>query len=184
MGRDPDKEALRRMMLARRDSTSSDMLAIASRHIRDRLWSLPIVGRARRIGAYHSMGSEVMTNDIMQDVLSRGRTLLLPAIRGDRMVFCRVSGMSDLMRGAYGIMEPKARCTEGHPDVLLVPAVCVTPAGDRLGYGGGYYDGYLAGNKIPTIVLSLEKQVVNRIPYGTLDVRADLVVTEDRTYGA
>ena len=177
---DPDREALRRMLLDRRDSTSSDMLEMTSQRIRERLLRMGPFREAGSVGAYHAIGSEVRTAGIIQDILDAGQQLLLPAVSGDSLVFRAVQDAGDLVRGRFGIMEPKTRCEAGIPEVLLVPAVGVTVKGTRLGYGSGYYDRYLRLSGAVSVAVTLEKQIVGKIPEGSGDVPVDWVVTENR----
>lgn len=177
---DPDREALRRMLLERRDSTSSDMLEMASERIRDRLRRMGPFRDARSVGTYYAIGSEVRTAGVIQDILDAGQRLFLPAVSGDSLVFRAVQDAGDLVRGRFGIMEPKPRCDTGTPEMLLVPAVGLTVGGIRLGYGSGYYDRYLRLNETESVAATLEKQVVGRIPESPGDVPVDWVVTEDR----
>lgn len=193
MGRDPDRDALRRVLLARRDNTSAEMLEMASEMVRRRLRRWPPLDDAESVGAYHSIGSEIRTGGIMQDILDSGKTLLLPAVLdgsgspGDAygsMEFRVVRDERDLAPGPYGIREPRARCAPAVPDVMLVPAVAVTPDGHRLGYGRGYYDAYLGTHQIPSVAAAMEKQVVKRIPPNPHDIPVDWVVTEGRLFRA
>ena len=182
MTTDTGREALRRLMLARRDNTSDNMLGLASEKICRRLQRWSLLRDAESVGAYFSVGSEIRTTDIMQDVLISGRKLLLPAVAGDLMEFRAIHGEKDLVPGPFGIWQPRERCPSSIPDVALVPAVAVTPHGDRLGYGGGYYDRYLESHSIESAALSLEKQVIKRIPPRAGDVSVDWVVTEERLH--
>jgi 5-formyltetrahydrofolate cyclo-ligase len=78
-------------------------------------------------------------------------------------------------------MEPKEDCkVDNKLDVILIPTVGITPKGIRLGYGHGFYDRFLVENKVTTISLTLEKQVVKNIPKSEHDVIIDWIVTEDR----
>ncbi len=169
-------------MLDRRDSTSHDMLQIASQKIRTRLSDMEPLIEASSVGAHHAIGSEIMTQDIMNDIMNRGQSLLLPALRDGRIVFCMVNSAADLMRGTYGIMEPRRRCPPAIPDILLVPAICVTLQGDRMGYGGGYYDEYLGRHPTTSIAITLEKQIVRKMPRHEHDILVDWVVSESRTH--
>ena len=190
MGRDPDRDALRRVLLARRDNTSAEMLEMASEDVRRRLRRWPPLDDAGSVGVYHSIGSEIRTGGIMQDILDSGKTLLLPAVLDGSgnayasMEFRVVQDERDLAPGPYGIREPRSRCAPAVPDVVLVPAVAVTPDGHRLGYGRGYYDAYLGEHQIPSVVAAMEKQVVKRIPPNPHDVPVDWVVTEGRLFRA
>lgn len=179
---DPDREALRRILLDRRDNTSDDMLDMASEVVRRRLSRWPLLGDARYVGVYYSIGSEIRTGAIIQDILSSGRSLLLPAIVGSDMEFRMVQDERDLVSGPFGIRQPRSRCSVAIPDVLLVPAVAVTMHGDRLGYGGGYYDVYLSRHHIQSVAAVLEKQVIRKIPPNPGDVPVDWVVTEGRLF--
>ena len=49
-----------------------------------------------------------------------------------------------------------------------------------MGYGHGFYDRFLAENKIETISLTLEKQIIKNIPRSDHDVIINWIVTEDR----
>ena len=184
MRRDPDRAALRRVLLARRDNTSADMLEMASDAVRRRLRRWPPLDGAGSVGVYHSIGSEIRTGGIIQDILDSGRTLLLPAVKGDSLEFRAVQDERDLAPGPFGVREPRLRCMPSVPDVVVVPAVAVTPGGDRLGYGRGYYDTYLGEHRVKSVAATLEKQVVKRIPVGPHDVPVDWVVTEDRLSGS
>jgi 5-formyltetrahydrofolate cyclo-ligase len=80
-------------------------------------------------------------------------------------------------------MEPKEGCKiNNNLDVIIVPTIGISPIGVRLGYGHGFYDRYLAENKITTISLILEKQIVKNIPKLDHDIIIDWVVTEDRFF--
>ena len=193
MGCDHDRNALRRVLLARRDNTSAEMLDMASEMVRRRLRRWPPLDDAGSVGAYHSIGSEIRTGGIMQDILDSGKTLLLPAVLDGSgspgnacgsMEFRVVRDERDLAPGPYGIREPRARCAPTVPDVMLVPAVAVTPGGHRLGYGRGYYDAYLGEHQIPSVAAAMEKQVVKKMPPNPHDIPVDWVVTEGRLFRA
>lgn len=192
MVRDPDREALRRVLLARRDNTSAEMLAMVSEAVRRRLRHWPPLQNARLVGLYHSIGSEINTDGIIQDIQDSDKTLLLPVVLDDpddsgshpHMEFRVIRNERDLTLGSFGIMEPRTRCTVAVPDVVVVPAVAVTPNGHRLGYGRGYYDAYLQTNPIPSVAATLEKQVVKSIPTNSYDIPVDWVVTEGRLFEA
>lgn len=136
---------------------------------------------AKKIGAYYPIGSEVLTQDIIQELLSIGKEVFLPKVVGDTMDFRRIVNFSSLEKGSFDIMEPKEECPiDNDLDLILVPTVGISPAGIRLGYGHGFYDKFLTANNITTISLSLEKQVIKNIPKSEQDVLIDWIVTEDK----
>ena len=179
MDRNPEKESLRSRLLETRDNTSFDLLKIASANIQKKLKKIYAFKNAQKIGAYYPMGSEIFTQDIIQELLSQGKEVFLPKVTGDAMEFRKIIDFSSLEHGNFDIMEPKENCpVDRNLDVILVPTVGIDPSGVRLGYGHGFYDKYLAENKITTISLVLEKQIIKRIPKSDHDILIDWIVTE------
>ncbi len=179
MDRNPEKESLRSRLLETRDNTSFDLLKIASANIQKKLKKIYAFKNAQKIGAYYPTGSEILTQDIIQELLSQGKEVFLPKVTGDAMEFRKIIDFSSLEHGNFDIMEPKENCpVDRNLDVILVPTVGIDPSGVRLGYGHGFYDKYLAENKITTISLVLEKQIIKRIPKSDHDILIDWIVTE------
>ena len=175
------KSSLRRLLLEKRDNTSFDLMNIASKQILKRLKKIRPFKDAQKIGAYYPIGSEIPTQDIIQEVLSSGKEMYLPRVAGSEMEFRRIDDFSSLERGSFDIMEPRQDCpVDNSLDVILVPTVGISPKGVRLGYGHGYYDRFLTKNKTVTIALTLEKQIIRNIPKSEHDVLIDWIVTEDR----
>ena len=195
MGAATDKAALRRLLLRRRDSISHEMAQLAGRRIFERVRSLPEFAGASTVACYYPTGSEVPTQDIMQEAASRGKRVCLPRASGGAIAFRLAEDLGSLERGGwggdgmFGIMEPRASCPEcPSPDLDIVPAVGVTIRGDRLGYGGGYYDRFLGGGgggaAAAAMALAFHKQVVGSMPTEESDVPVGCVVTERGVYRA
>lgn len=181
MQSNPEKESLRKRLLETRDSTSFDLLKIASGNIQKKIKKIFAFKNARKIGAYYPTGSEIFTQDIIQELLSQGKEVFLPKVVGEEMEFRKITSFSSLEQGSFDIMEPKDDCpADNDLDVILVPTVGISPIGVRLGYGHGYYDKFLAENKITTISLTLEKQIIRNIPKSEHDVLIDWIATEDK----
>ena len=178
------KKALRASVIARRDALDAKTRNRDSRIITAKLLALPQYLAAGVVCAYASFGSEFDSAAFCSDVVASGKRLLLPRInRAARMLELReVSNLgSDLVAGVWGIREPAERCPMVPPsavEFLLVPGVAFTAAGERLGYGGGFYDRLLLGlnAKTPRIAAAFELQVVDSIPTGPNDQRVHLVV--------
>jgi len=169
------------MLLERRDATSFDMMKIVSQQIHKKLRKSKIFKDANKIGAYYPIGSEVLTQDILQEILSSGRELFLPKVIEDEIEFRKITDFSCLERGNFDIMEPKDDCPiDNNLDLLLVPTVGISQAGVRLGYGHGFYDKFLSKNQIETVSLIYEKQVIKKIPRTEHDIIMNWILTEDR----
>ena len=176
-----EKTSLREFLLEKRDGTSFDLMKIASKSILKKLKKIESFRNAQKIGAYYPIGSEILTQDIMQEALSEGKEVFLPKVIGKNMEFRKIENFSNLENGSFDIMEPRNECpVDNNLDVILVPTVGISPTGVRLGYGHGFYDRFLAENKIETISLTLEKQIIKNIPRSNHDVIINWIVTEDR----
>ena len=175
------KKALRDLLLERRDNTSHDLLKIASKKIQKKLDKIFAFKNAKKIGVYYPIGSEIFTQDIIQELLSKGREVFLPKVIGESMEFRKIIDFSSLEPGNFDIMEPKEECpVDNNLDVILIPTVGISQTGVRLGYGYGFYDRFLAKNKTVAISLTLEKQIIKNIPKSEHDIIMNWVVTEDK----
>ena len=175
-----EKARLRKQLLDSRDSLSQDFINITSKQIQDNLRKVDFFRNAKSVGAYYSIGSEVKTQDILQEILKSGKEIALPKVVKKDLVFKKINSFSDLEQGNFSVMEPKDDCKDVKKiEVIIVPAIALTRNGYRLGYGFGYYDRYLSGKKSKTIALSYSKQVIRSFPYSDHDVRIDCIVTED-----
>jgi 5-formyltetrahydrofolate cyclo-ligase len=175
-----EKARLRKHQLDARDELSLDFIKIASSRIRDNLRKIDFYRNATIVGAYYSIGSEVQTHDLLQEFFNQGKDIALPKVDKNDLIFKKISSFSDLELGNFSVMEPKEKCENvKNLDVVLVPAIALTIKGYRLGYGFGFYDGYLSGKKSKKIGLSYAKQVLKSFPHDDHDVKMDCIVTED-----
>ena len=68
----------------------------------------------------------------------------------------------------------------GQIDVAVVPFLAVDKCGNRLGYGGGYYDRFLKNTTAKRVAYGYDFQIVNEVPAETWDEKMDVVVTDER----
>ena len=177
----PEKKSLRRLLLEKRDNTSFDLMKIESEQMQKGLKKINAFRNAENNCVYYPIGSEMLTQDIIQELLSNGKDVFLPKVIGGNIEFRKITDFSNLEKGSFDIMEPKDDCQiDNNLDVVLVPTVGISPIGVRLGYGHGFYDRFLAEHKTATISLTLEKQIVKNIPKSEHDIIIDWIVTEDR----
>lgn len=182
------KDALRRTVLSRRAALGAPARAIKAEAALARLIASPEVDQAEVILTSVSVRSEISTEGLLAYALERGKRLLVPFVADDgRLAASWVSSLADLEPGYRGIPEPRARmpvaATEA--DVIVVPGVAFDAACNRLGYGGGFFDAYLAGApRAWRIGLAFECQIVDEVPVLDHDEPMDVVVTEDRVLRA
>jgi 5-formyltetrahydrofolate cyclo-ligase len=138
---------------------------------------------AQKIGLYYPIGSEVFTQDIIQELLSQSKEVFLPKVVEKNIEFRKIKDFSSLESGNFDIMEPKEDCeVDNYLDIIVVPTVGISPAGVRLGYGHGFYDKFLEKKDAVTISLTLEKQIIKNIPKSEQDISIDWIITEDRMF--
>jgi 5-formyltetrahydrofolate cyclo-ligase len=177
------KNALRELLLERRDNTSFDLLKIASKKMQKRINKVYAFKDAQKIGLYYPIGSEILTQDIIQELISKGKDVFLPKVTGENIEFRKIEDFASLEMGNFNIMEPKEDCiVNNNLDIIVVPTVGISPTGIRLGYGHGFYDKFLAKNRTTTISLILEKQIIKNIPKSEYDISMDWIITEDRMF--
>ena len=122
---------------------------------------------------------EIDIRPLLHALLARGHAIVLPHTppRGQRLVFRRWTPRTAMLREAFGTFRPDAEAAE--PDMLLVPLLAFDRLGNRLGYGGGYYDRTLAALPgRPAIGFGYAAREVDRVPTEPHDRRLDAVLTE------
>lgn len=179
------KDALRRSALSRRTRMGSIERADASAAALARLLELPEMSQAETIVTSVSVRSEVTTAGLIEHVLSSPHLrLLLPFVAEDgRLAATWVTSLAELAPGYRGIPEPRARLpvSPAEADAIVLPGVAFDQACNRLGYGGGFFDGFLAASPRPArIGLCFECQIVDEVPVMEHDEPMDIVVTEER----
>lgn len=180
------KNQVRAEVLTRRDGSSESERASASSKITERLLAHPALLTARTVASYVSFRTEFDTTAFNRALLTSGKRLLLPRMvrNPNDLRFHEVSDFSAMLPGKWGILEPDAaRCVEVETnliDWILVPGVAFDRRGNRLGYGGGFYDRVLARltSSAARIAAAFSFQVIDRVPIDATDQTVDCVVTE------
>jgi len=178
------KATVRRMVLAGRSRLTPAERDAAGTTVAERVAALPELAAAGAVLGFASFGAELPTDPVMSWVLGSGRRLLVPFVDGPALRAADVATLDDLAPGYRGIREPVERTPvdAAVASVVLVPGVAFDSTGRRLGYGGGFYDAFLAGidGLVPRIGLCFDLQIVDEVPVGDHDERVHLVVTERR----
>ena len=103
-----DKKELRKIIKDRKRQYSSRQLEELSLSVLSRLDSNPHLQNAQTILMYYSLPDEVDTHHYIDQLVSRGKRVILPVVLDDtNMELREYSGVQDLKEGAYHILEPK-----------------------------------------------------------------------------
>ncbi len=176
------KRELRESAKAARAAMPPADKAAADKALCERLLALPQIRTAGTVLTYVSQPQEADTRALIAALLAAGKTVAAPrcADAMGEMQFFVIRSFDELAPGAFGLTEPTLDCPPAYPgadSVCLVPALLFDENGYRLGYGGGYYDRFLAGYGGKTVGLCYDGEVVPELPRGAFDRPVDAVVT-------
>ena len=133
------------------------------------------------IGGYYPYNYEIDILQILEKFEQKKFIITLPKIKkNSQMNFFQWSINDPLVINKFGIPEPISKKVK-YPDVLLVPLVAFDKDLNRIGYGGGFYDRYIAKirkrKKILTIGFAYSFQKVKKIPTNNNDIQLDFIIT-------
>ena len=171
-----DKAALRQKIRERKRSMTEEEIQGRSEKLRDLFVSSQAYQNANTIYGYLPYNQEVRTWSILQQALQDGKKVAVPKIYGRDMKFIYLEDLTLVEKGYCGIPEPVADApiAEESDALVLMPGLAFTKAGDRMGYGGGFYDRFLADEpNHPTLALCYEFQIV---PSEEYDIPVDTVL--------
>lgn len=188
-----NKRALRRYLRAQRASLGAEARERASAEIAGRLFGLAEWRGAEAVLCYLSFGDEVATGEVVRRAWAEGKRLAAPRVTGPHQMEWHWLAEGDpLERGRFGILEPagdgETLVSSSELELEYARAMAVVPALAfdrrclRIGYGGGYYDAFLAGFGGRTVGLCFDALLQDDLAaLGCLephDMSIDVVVTE------
>lgn len=142
--------------------------------------------RSKRIFIYVSYKSEVDTKEIINYSLNNGKIIYVPKIniQDKTMRAIRINSLNELYVNKYGILEPNIvdkNYIELDFDLIVLPGMAFDKVGNRIGYGGGYYDKYLSvlQCKIDKVALAYGFQVIDNIEVEEHDIKVDYLITDN-----
>lgn len=144
----------------------------------------PIFLNASLLLIYVSFGSEADTLNIINFALKSGKRVAVPFCNGDLMEFYEISSTENLSEGKFGIPtvfpDENKRINDFDGTVCVVPALSFDMSGNRLGYGGGFYDRFLCDKQILTVGLTYERCLCHFLPAEEHDMKINFILTEYR----
>ena len=177
------KSTLRERLKLEREKLSKGEVRERSKLIIEQLLSLPEFFRSDVVHTYiSSKKNEVDTHELIRVILKQKKRVVVPIADkvSKTMKHSELFSLSELVGGAYGILEPKMYRPVPVADlqVVVVPALAVDKKGNRLGFGAGFYDRFLHDVQLPSIVLAYDFQIIDDVPKENTDIPVSFIVTE------
>lgn len=182
-----EKKILRNKILYIRNSLDKEIKDKMDYEIYNKLINSELYLKAKNIFIYISFDKEIETKRIINKALNDEKNVYIPKIyRHDKsMKAIRLKSFEDLKENSMGILEPiddSDYINKEEIDLIIVPGVVFDLNGNRIGYGGGYYDRYLEdiseiNNKV---VLAYDLQVVDFIESESHDINIDYIITNTK----
>lgn len=181
------KKTLRNKILKVRDSLNIKEKEIMDNRILNQLINYELYINAKSIFIYLSFGTEIDTNKIINKALEDKKEVYIPKIyKEDKsMKAIKLNSFKDLKKNSMGILEPidDSNFIEKEKiDLIIVPGVVFDFKGNRIGYGGGYYDRYLEPIKDVRnkVVLAYDLQIIDSIESEPHDITFDYIITNTK----
>ena len=182
-----EKKDLRNIILNKRNSIDNNTKEEMDREIFNRLINLDLYKEGKNIFIYLSFGSEIDTNPIIDRALEDGKEVYIPKVykSNKEMKAIRLNSFEDLEENSMGILEPKDDSNfidKENIDLIIVPGAVFDLEGNRIGYGGGYYDRFLSNikDKRNKVALAYDLQIVENIEAEEHDIKVDYIITNSR----
>ena len=179
-----DKKALRHEMARKKKAMTPEEIDRCSADLARQLFAHPLYQKAKSLYCYLSYNQEVRTMPILEQAIRDGKRVAVPKVLsgGSRMAFLWLDDLQAVAPGYYDIPEPIADGPEADDPAALVimPGLAFDRAGNRMGYGGGFYDRFLAQHPgHPTIALCYGFQMLPHLETEAHDLPADDVIWSD-----
>ena len=174
-----NKQQLRSAIRDRKKTISPAQIACCSRQLCDMVRSTDAYKQANTIYGYLPYNQEVRTVSMLQRALDEGKKVAVPKCYGDEMRFIYLDDLSKVEKGYCGIPEPIADepIADDKTALVLMPGLAFDPQGHRMGYGGGFYDKFLAAEpNHPTLALCYDFQMLPHLDTEDHDIPVDTVL--------
>ena len=182
------KAVLRLKGRAARRAVGPEARHAAAYALAERVLTLPEMDGAATVLLYGPSPEEADPTVLEWALRENGVRIAYPRVAGPyELTLHWVDDDSVLCGGSYGLREPIAeapRADLAEIDLVVVPGIAFDPHGNRLGFGGGYYDTLLedAAGRPFTVGFAYDEQVVAEVPHEDRDRPVDVLVTQTRTY--
>lgn len=178
------KEKIRQEAQETLKSLNNTRRSSVTQLLHDRLFDSDLWRNANSIGVTMSQDIEWDTYPIINRAWREKKTISVPKAthKTRQMTFYAITSFDQLEEGYIGIQEPieekATKIKKQEIDLLIVPGVAFTKAGYRIGFGGGFYDRFLADYTGETVSLIATEQLYNNLPHDEYDQPVNYIITD------
>ena len=174
-----DKKELRRSIRERKRAMTEVEIVSRSEKLGHLFAQSEAYKAAKTIYGYLPYNQEVRTVPMLEQALKDGKRVAVPKVYGEEMKFLYLDDLTKVEKGYAGIPEPIADgpVADDETALVLMPGLAFDPQGHRIGYGGGFYDKFLAAEpNHPTLALCYEFQMLPKLDTEEHDIPVDTVL--------
>ena len=174
-----NKKELRAQIREQKRAMPEEELVSRSRELGKLFAASQAYRQAKTIYGYLPYNQEVRTVPMLEQALQDGKQVAVPKVYGDEMKFILLTDLTRVEKGYAGIPEPidDGPIANDPTALVLMPGMVFDPQGHRIGYGGGFYDKFLASEpEHPTLALCYDFQVLPHLETEAFDIPVDTVL--------
>ena len=174
-----NKKELRDAIRAKKRAMTPEEIEERSAQLGELLAGSPAYREADTIYGYLPYNQEVRTVPMLERALREGKRVAVPKVYGEEMRFIYLTDLTKVAKGYSGIPEPieDGLVADDPHALVLMPGLAFDPQGHRIGYGGGFYDRFLASEpEHPTIALCYDFQLLPELETEEFDIPVDTVL--------
>ena len=174
-----NKKELRAQIRAKKRAMTEAEIAEKSLRLGELFLASDAYKNAKTVYGYLPYNQEVRTVAMLEQAIRDGKRVAVPKCYGDEMRFIFMEDLSKVEKGYAGIPEPilDEPIADDETALVLMPGMAFDPQGHRIGYGGGFYDKFLAKEpNHPTLALCYDFQMVEHLETEEFDIPVDTVL--------
>ena len=174
-----DKKELRDYIRKFKRAMTKEQIEEKSAKLGELFLASDLYKQAKNIYGYLPYNQEVRTTAILEQAQKDGKRIAVPKILGDTMIFVWLDDLTAVEKGYSNIPEPidLTPVADDPTALVLMPGMAFDPQGHRCGYGGGFYDKFLASEpNHPTLALCYDFQVLPHLETDDYDIPVDCVL--------
>ena len=174
-----NKQELRKKIREQKRAMTEQDIVRKSARLGELFAASEVYRNAKTIYGYLPYNQEVRTVPMLERALAEGKRVAVPKVYGEEMKFLYLDDLTKVEKGYAGIPEPvdDGPVAQDETALVLMPGLAFDPMGHRIGYGGGFYDKFLASEpNHPTVALCYDFQVFPELETEEFDIPVDLVL--------